>query len=100
MDCPANVSITIAPNPKRVRIHFNAHVIADTSRALKLREGRCPAVQYVPREDMHMFFLERTFHRTYCPHKGDAAFYTIIVGASCEERRVDLRGAVSCGPGD
>lgn len=80
MDCLLNVPITIVFNPKRVRIHFNSRVIADTSRALKLREGHCPAVQYVPREDVHMFFLERTFHRTYCPHKGDAAYYTIIVG--------------------
>src|SRR5207237_3830620 len=39
--------ITVIPNPKRVRVLFGGRVIADTTRALTLREGKYPPVQYI-----------------------------------------------------
>lgn len=69
--------ITIAPNPKRVRVTFNGAVVAETSRALTLREASYPPVQYIPREDVDMARLERTQHCTHCPYKGDASYYSI-----------------------
>jgi uncharacterized protein (DUF427 family) len=71
--------ITIAPNPKRVRVTFNGRVIADTRRALTLREASYRAVQYIPRADVDMTLLERTTHATYCPYKGDASYFTLAV---------------------
>jgi len=56
------------------------HVIADTRDALTLREASYPAVQYVPRKDVDLSLLRRTEHATYCPYKGDAAYYSIPVG--------------------
>jgi hypothetical protein len=46
--------ITIVPNPKRVRVLFNGRVVADTVRALTLKEASLPSVQYIPREDADM----------------------------------------------
>jgi uncharacterized protein (DUF427 family) len=69
--------ITVTPNPKRVRVLFGGRVIADTTRALTLREGKYPPVQYIPREDASMALLQRTDHKTHCPYKGDAAYYSI-----------------------
>ena len=43
--------ITTAPNPKRVRVSVGGEVIAETTRALTLKEASYPAVQYIPRED-------------------------------------------------
>ena len=52
-------------------------VVADTRKALALREASYPPVFYIPREDADLALLERTEHATYCPYKGDAAYYSI-----------------------
>jgi len=82
--------ITVQPNPNRVRVLFNGRVIADTTRALTMKEGSYPAVQYVPREDADMSLLERTTHRSHCPHKSDAdaAYYTIRADGRAAENAV------------
>ena len=60
-----------------MKITFNGKIIADTKKALVLREGKLPPVLYVPREDVDMDLLRRTDHSTHCPFKGDAAYYAI-----------------------
>jgi uncharacterized protein (DUF427 family) len=72
--------ITIEPNPARVVVTVEGRVIADTRSALTLREASYPAVQYVPRSDLDLSLLSRTNHASYCPYKGDAAYYSIPVG--------------------
>ena len=72
--------ITITPNPRRVRVTAGDIVIAETSKALTLKEARYPAVQYVPREDTNMALLERTERTTHCPYKGDASYYSVKAG--------------------
>ncbi|WP_128926638.1 DUF427 domain-containing protein [Bradyrhizobium guangxiense] len=72
--------ITITPNPRRVRVTAGDIVIAETSKALTLKEARYPAVQYVPREDTNMALLERTDRVTHCPYKGDASYYSVKAG--------------------
>jgi uncharacterized protein (DUF427 family) len=74
--------ITIAPNPKRVVVSVAGRVIADTKEALILREASYPGVQYIPRKDVAMALLERTDHTTYCPYKGDCAYYSIPAGGA------------------
>jgi uncharacterized protein (DUF427 family) len=72
--------ITIEANSSRVVVSVAGRVIADTRAALTLREASYPAVQYIPRRDVDMSLLERTEHATYCPYKGDCAYYSIPVG--------------------
>ena len=74
--------ITIAPNPARVVVVVAGRVVADTRKALTLREAKYPAVQYIPRTDVDMSMLERTDHATYCPYKGDCAYYSIPAGGA------------------
>jgi uncharacterized protein (DUF427 family) len=69
--------ITITPNPRRVRVTAGDIVIAETSKALTLKEAKYPAVQYVPREDTNMALLERTDRVTHCPYKGDASYFSV-----------------------
>jgi uncharacterized protein (DUF427 family) len=77
----ADHPITITPNPSRVRVSVGGRVIADTRAALALREGSYPPVQYIPRKDVDMSLLERSDHTTYCPYKGDCAYYRVpLVG--------------------
>jgi uncharacterized protein (DUF427 family) len=72
--------ITITPNPARVVVSVAGRVIADTREALTLREASYPGVQYIPRKDVDMALLERTDHATYCPYKGECAYYSIPLG--------------------
>ncbi|MBN3764066.1 DUF427 domain-containing protein [Burkholderia sp. Ac-20365] len=72
--------ITIERNPSRVVVTVAGRVIADTREALTLREAHYPPVFYIPRKDVDMAQLERTQHSTYCPYKGDAAYFSIPSG--------------------
>jgi uncharacterized protein (DUF427 family) len=72
--------ITIKANPARVVVTVGGRVVADTKEALTLREASYPAVQYVPRKDVDMTLLQRTDHATYCPYKGECAYYGIPSG--------------------
>ena len=69
--------ISVAANPKRLQVLFRDHLIADSAKALILKEADYPAVHYIPREDAAMAFLARTDHASHCPYKGDATYYTI-----------------------
>lgn len=72
--------ISIQGNPNRIVVSIGGQVIADTRAALTLREANYPPVQYIPREDVDMSRLQRTGHATYCPYKGDCAYYSIPEG--------------------
>jgi uncharacterized protein (DUF427 family) len=72
--------ITIEKNPHRVRVLIGGVIVAETTRALTLRESTLPPVHYIPRKDAQMDLFERSEHRTHCPYKGDAAYYTVMAG--------------------
>jgi uncharacterized protein (DUF427 family) len=72
--------ITVTKSPSRVTVVVAGKTIADTRRALVLRESTYPEVLYIPREDADMTQLERTAHTTYCPYKGDCSYYSIPAG--------------------
>lgn len=72
--------ISIEPNPARVTVSIAGRTIADTRSALTLREASYGPVQYIPRKDVDMTLLERTDHHSYCPYKGDCAYYSIPLG--------------------
>jgi len=69
--------IDIAPNPRRVTVTVDGRTIADTTRALVLKEASYRAVQYFPREDVDMSALEPTTSHSYCPFKGQASYYSV-----------------------
>ena len=72
--------ITITSTKGRVAVTVNGKRVADTHEALTLKEAAYPAVQYIPRKDVDMTQLQRTSHQTYCPYKGECAYYSIPAG--------------------
>ena len=72
--------ITIAPNANRVVVKIAGRIVADTRDALILREASYAPVQYIPRKDVDMTQLQRTSHQTYCPYKGECAYYSLPDG--------------------
>ena len=80
--------ITIAPNPKRVRVSAGGVVVADTTHALTLKEASYPAVQYIPRDDADMSLLSRTERTTHCPYKGEASYFSVTADGKALENAV------------
>ena len=77
--------ITINPTGKRVVVRVNGDIVADTTEALQLQESTYPAVQYIPYKDVVANVLTRTDTSTYCPFKGDAAYYSVTAGGGTVE---------------
>jgi uncharacterized protein (DUF427 family) len=72
--------ITISPTKGRVTVVVKGKRIADSFEALTLKEASYPSVQYIPRKDVDLKELQRTSHHTYCPYKGECAYYSIPSG--------------------
>ena len=52
------MAITIAPHLGRVRVRFNGATVADSAKALVLREGSYPPVLYLPRADADLALVD------------------------------------------
>jgi len=95
--------VDVEPFPRRVRVMFNGETIADSQRAVVLRETGLPPVYYFPPEDVRQDLLEPTELHTRCPYKGEASYWTVRVGGRMAENamwgyldplagREDIRG--------
>jgi uncharacterized protein (DUF427 family) len=71
--------ITIERTGRHVVARLHGHVVADTTRALTLREAGYPPVQYIPLDDVDQTLLAPSDTQTYCPYKGDASYYSITL---------------------
>lgn len=81
-------SITVEPYGRRVRAMAGDAVIAESDRALLLRESGHAPVLYLPRDDVSGEALTRTDHTTHCPFKGDATFWSVRAGGQVLENVV------------
>lgn len=64
----------------RVVVKAGGEILADSRDAVALKEGSYPVVYYFPRKDVKMERLARTSHRTHCPFKGDASYFSLVGG--------------------
>ncbi|WP_420555507.1 DUF427 domain-containing protein [Roseovarius sp.] len=53
-------------------------VLVESRNALVLAEEGLNDVIYFPREDIAMAFLDESDHRSTCPHKGEASYFSIV----------------------
>lgn len=67
-------------------------VIVDTTQAILIKEvsprGAHPAVLYFPVKDARNEFLQSTSHHTFCPLKGEASYYSLVVDGATLENAV------------
>lgn len=77
----AEYPITVTPTGRRVTVRIGGEVVAESDDALTLQESTRPAVQYIPLADVRREMLTRTATTSYCPFKGDAAYYTVTTAA-------------------
>jgi len=73
----AEPTLLVELDPRRIRVLFEGHEIAESQGALVLREpGKAP-VWYFPRSDVEMSVLGQTTKITISPTKGAATYFTI-----------------------
>ena len=80
-------SVSANPSSAHVKVILGGEVIADTREAIELHESMgqgkktlAPVVYYIPRKDVKMDRLVRSSHRTHCPFKGDASYFSVAGG--------------------
>ena len=72
--------INIEPCAQRLRVVYNGEAIADSERALLVREQDHAPVYYFPQQDVRMDVLSPTTKVTFCPYKGNAAHWALNLG--------------------
>lgn len=72
--------ISIGKSTSHVVVTVGGKTVADSRKAVLLRESSYPPVLYIPRADVDMTLLQRTDHSSYCPYKGDCSYYSIPSG--------------------
>ncbi len=75
----ASHPITVTPTGRHVVVRVNGEVVAETDAALTLQESSYPAVQYIPMADVAADRLRPSDTATYCPYKGDASYYDVVL---------------------
>lgn len=68
------------PAGRRVRVDFAGETIVETDGAYVLHETGLSPVYYVPLADIGDRYLERTDNSTKCPFKGQASYWSVVVG--------------------
>ena len=81
--------ITVEPATEHVTVRAGSEVVAESDRALELREASYPPVYYVPVDDVRPGVLRPSDEHTYCPYKGEASYYDLVADGGAE-----LAGAV------
>ncbi len=79
IEAPAH-RLLFDPFPRRVRAMFAGEPVLDSTRGMLLHESNLLPQLYVPHEDVNEDMLKPTEHSTHCPFKGDAAYWSVVVG--------------------
>lgn len=66
--------------PRRVRAVFAGVTVLDTADGRLLHETGLLPQLYVPEEDLDTAILQPSRHRTHCPFKGEATYWSITAG--------------------
>lgn len=82
--CP-DYSVEIREAPGHFRVTLDEEIVAESDRALEVHESFHEVVIYFPFDAVRPGVLEATDHRTRCPFKGDAGYYSVRVGETLVE---------------
>lgn len=68
------------PTSRRVQVHIAGDLVADSSNTFVVSETGFGNVFYIPAADVETHKFEASATTTHCPHKGDAAYWSLAVG--------------------
>lgn len=83
-----NHTITIDETRVPLSVTLGGEVVAETEQALVLRESGYPPRCYVPIKDVRDDLLRPSTRTSHCPFKGDAAYWSVSLGARTAEDAV------------
>jgi uncharacterized protein (DUF427 family) len=69
--------IVIGSAGAHVEVRLGGQTVAESDRAVRLDETGMPARYYIPRDDVRTGLLEATAHRSVCPFKGVASYWSV-----------------------
>ena len=72
--------VDVLRSSRHVRVEVDGETLAETHRPLLLIETGLPPRWYVPRADVRLDRLRPTRTRTTCPYKGEASYFSALVG--------------------
>jgi uncharacterized protein (DUF427 family) len=72
----------------RLRVMFAGEAIVDTEEAYVLHESRHEPVYYFKKSDLRDDVLIPTDHKTHCPFKGDACYWSLKIAKDVSENAV------------
>ena len=70
--------ITIETKNTPVSVKLAGDIVLAAATHLDLREATYPPVAYIPRDGLDMSRLIRSDHTSWCPYKGEAAYFHLI----------------------
>lgn len=71
----------VEPTSERVRVVVESTTVGDSVRAVRVLEFASPPVYYLPPDDVRLDLLEESAHATVCEWKGQASYYSLVVGS-------------------
>jgi uncharacterized protein (DUF427 family) len=74
--------VLVIPESRRVRVVFAGAVIAESEETVRVEETGYEPVHYFPEKDVRRGLLHPTAHKTRCPFKGEASYWTVEVSAT------------------
>jgi len=83
-----NHKVKIESSPKWIRVIFGGETVADSKKALILFETGFTPVYYFPEDDVRMDLLRATDKTSSCPYKGNASYWSVVVGEHTAEDAV------------
>ncbi|MFJ8149423.1 DUF427 domain-containing protein [Streptomyces sp. NPDC096094] len=69
--------ITVEPSDRHVRVVQGGQVLAESDKALVLRETGLPERYYIPPQDVRLDLLTPSDTHTHCPFKGNASYWSL-----------------------
>ena len=70
----------MSDSPRHVRVMFGGETIADSKRVKLVREAEILPAYYFPKEDVRTDLFVPSQHKSRCPVKGEASYWSIQVG--------------------
>ncbi len=94
------------PTDRHIKVQFNGQIVADSKRAMLLKESRYELHYYFPEADVRMDLLEKSDHTESSGYKGESTFWHVQAGDRTadnaawtfpneKDNRPDLRGYIA-----
>lgn len=80
--------VDVLQSDRQVRVEVDGVTVAKTHQPRLLFETGLPTRYYVPKTDARMDLLTPTEHRSECPYKGTAEYYSLGVNGTTYENEV------------